>query len=93
MNVSVCMCFMSVRTSPNVPCTLYVAMARSSFGGFAILHVFPVLWITSCLHMKITVAIDMRKGVSDGGITGYEALCLVEFWRLNVLMIDYMINR
>jgi len=34
------------RISVHVP----VALARSSFGGVAILYVLPVLWMTSCFH-------------------------------------------
>ena len=30
----------------------YGRMARSSFGGVVICYVLPVLWMTSCLHIK-----------------------------------------
>ena len=40
-----------VRSSPIVLCMLPTSVARSSSGGVAICYVFPVLWMTSYLHI------------------------------------------
>jgi len=41
----------NVRTSPNFPCLLPVAVARSNPACVVIWYVFPVLWMTSCFHV------------------------------------------
>jgi len=37
-------------------CTFPVTMTRSSSDGFAIRYVLPVLWITSCFHIRRCIA-------------------------------------
>jgi len=55
----VCVCLstiisleLHVRSSPNLLCVLPMAIALSSFGGIVICYVFPVLWVTSYLHVS-----------------------------------------
>jgi len=38
-----------IRISPNLLCTLHMAVARSSIDDSAIRYVLPILWMTSCL--------------------------------------------
>ena len=57
MSVSVCVCLsamisseLHVRSSPNVLCSLPMAVARSSSGSVVVIcHVPPVVWMTSYL--------------------------------------------
>jgi len=58
MSVSVCVCVclsamisseLHVRSSPNILCSLPMAVARSSGGVVVIRHVLPVAWMTSYL--------------------------------------------
>ena len=43
---------MHVRSSLNFVCVLPMAVARSFSGGVVIRYVFPVLWMTSYLHIS-----------------------------------------
>ena len=42
-----------VRSSQNFVCMLPMAVARFYSGGVAICFVLPVLWLTSCLYIKV----------------------------------------
>jgi len=45
-----------VQSSPTFLCMLPMAVARSSSGGEVICYVFPVLWMTSYLHISSLTA-------------------------------------
>ena len=59
MSVCVCVCLSPIisselhgQSSPNFLCMLPVAVARSSSDGVVVCCVFPVLWMTSYLHVS-----------------------------------------
>jgi len=73
MSVSVCLCVrvcLSAIISPELHVRFHqvflymlrMAVARSSSGGVVICYVFPVLWMTSYLHIRLLdVAARLRQ--------------------------------
>jgi len=65
--------------SPNFLCLLPVAVARSSSGGVVVCYVFPVLWMTSYLHISWDCSMSL-----PGCGWGSEAYTQTQAWAWHI---------